>query len=406
MRIAIASDIHVGKYSRALDLRPVVEEDAFGDQAYIDTFLKFLQREDIIADYLVCPGDATSQADTAEFKLAWDSLDQIRRQLGVEPDHFLFVPGNHDVNWSVTRDHASDTSGYWRSQRYGPLLYPDWGFKNVLGNGGKSQTTEPWFDIWEFSDLLVIGINSSAHDDYDIALHHGLVFQDTLDALSLLLPTLRLDDARTRAVIVHHHPIGQTSPIPNVPEFSAMTNAEQLISLLAEYKFDLLIHGHRHAPSMQIHSPNRRFPLVIMGAGSFGVELESDWSGSVNNQFHLLDIVARDVGTGKIYGHARNWAYVVGKSWIESETHNGIPFDMPFGTYIEREELGRHLSPLIQKGLADRGYVELNTLRSLDWRLEYVPAPLLTDALLDLQTDCKYRYTDGTAGIVLLGDDS
>src|ERR1022692_3586827 len=68
------------------------------------------------ADYLILPGDMTHSARPEEVQIASEFIGKACAALSVNPNNIVFVPGNHDVDWSVFD--KPDTTGFRRAQRY------------------------------------------------------------------------------------------------------------------------------------------------------------------------------------------------------------------------------------------------------------------------------------------------
>ena len=91
-------------------------------------------------------------------------------------------------------------------------------------------------------------------------------------------------------------------PIRRQPDFSLMTNAEDLLSLLHRYQFDFLIHGHKHNPRFLVHCSPSYSHLPILGSGSFSVLIDTLNSGKVDNMFHIVSVNRRDETRRMVYG--------------------------------------------------------------------------------------------------------
>jgi metallophosphoesterase superfamily enzyme len=112
MTLAVLSDLHVGTGSRAQDLCPYVDEEV-RDANYRRRFLDFLRKRNLRADFLVLPGDVSHKAQLNELQLAAEVVGEITAALKTTPEQCVFVPGNHDVDWSRLRQKTrplSDTS--------------------------------------------------------------------------------------------------------------------------------------------------------------------------------------------------------------------------------------------------------------------------------------------------------
>jgi predicted phosphodiesterase len=259
------------------------------------------------------------------------------------------------------------------------------------------------FSVWQSDDLIVVGYNSAWHDEQGRSPHHGMVSDDHLRDLAEAIRPLDLSPNRLRLFLVHHHPVQYSDPLPDLPDFSAMTNAGNLLRLLHQFHFDVLIHGHKHSPHFETHSVDGGFPLAILCSGSFSAYLDPRWSGYVNNQFHLVKIEARDEETAIVKGLVESWTYLCGHGWIPSRVNNGIAHKVPFGTYTHPQDLERAVDPVIRNGLAAREYMEWQDVVRAIPRLAHLPPRRVIEALDALSPAIRFRrHGDDPNEIVLL----
>lgn len=382
LKLAVISDLHVGLAARSKDLCPEppaqhrkarARYNAKTSNDYRTKFVNYFKGK-VTADYLILPGDVTHCAHPSEVQIASDFILQAADALKVPHDKIVFVPGNHDVDWSVF-DSADSTGVRW-DQRYVPVGNDRFHFRKIISQGKGDVFSFPHYIVWDFPDLLVVGYNSSSHDapiHKDVA-HHGLADPAHIAALRAQLETMGKPDGRVRLFLVHHHPIDFANPIPRVPEFSLMTNAEELLTLIHDYNFDVLIHGHRHHPRFETHSTQTYPHLPILCSGSFSVELDTEWAGTVDNQFHLLTVADRIGVEKRISGTLTSWTCNRAKGWIPSEdSTSGIHHIIPFGSYVMPAELDSRLEPFIQEWLRTHDHILWKNVVIQFPELEHLP---------------------------------
>ncbi|MCK4417785.1 MAG: metallophosphoesterase [Candidatus Latescibacteria bacterium] len=400
MTLAVVSDLHIGNKARAKDLCPYEESEAI-EKTYRETFLEFINQQDIRADYLLIPGDVTDGAQPDEVKLASEVISEIAKALNVPLERIVFVPGNHDVDWKALK--LKDATGFRHSQRYAPLRDDQWIFEQIMSRGQNHICEKPYFSLWKDGNLLVEGYNSSWDDDPKLALHRGSVNQKHLLILEKELSTISSSSSQVRILLVHHHPVQYSNPIPNDPDFSIMVNAENLLGLLQKYHFDLLIHGHKHNPRFKIYMVDSGFPIAILCSGSFSAVLDPRWSGLVNNQFHMVRIFGRDEESQCVYGEVESWTYVCGHGWRPSESHNGIEHKYPFGTYVLPENLKSTLHLFLKKEFENGQNVEWSAIVSRFPHFQHLPHNLLMGTLDNLASEMGFiRHGDSPGDIILL----
>lgn len=383
INIAVMSDLHIGIAARAKDLCPEPASTAKKELAryklktdsnFREKFVQFVRRENIRADYLVLPGDLTNKARPREVQLASDFIKQAADALCVPHDKIMFAPGNHDVDWTAY-DPNDDTGVCW-GQRYVPIGHNDFHFRTLINLGNGDLFSPPHFTAWNFDDLLAIGYNSASHDTPapESAVHHGLADPDHLKEIRQFLDQIGPPDGRVRLFIVHHHLLDFSSPIPKTPDFSLMTNAESILSLLHEKSFDLVIHGHKHHPRFETHCTQTHSHIPIICSGSFSVEIDTQWAGTVDNQFHLVTVEGRAGSENLLKGKITSWTNNHSKGWIPSEeSTSGIHHIIPFGSYVMPQELDAQLEPFIRQWLTENTHILWRNVVDAFPDLEHLP---------------------------------
>jgi len=261
-------------------------------------------------------------------------------------------------------------------QRYEPIGSNQFYFRNLVDLGDGDVLSPPHFITWSFDDLLVVGYNSASHDSpnpEDVA-HHGLADPKHLDEIRARLNRIGRSDDRLRLFLVHHHPVDFPDPLPGTTDFSLMTNADSLLSLLHECGFDILIHGHKHQPNFVTHTTNTYPQLPILCSGSFSVEIDTQWAGTIDNQFHLVTIDGRAGVENRIAGKVTSWTNNHARGWIPSEkSTSGIHHIIPFGSYVMPRELDSRLEPFISQWLTEHDHILWRQVTAEFQDLEYLP---------------------------------
>lgn len=403
LQLAVISDIHAGEGARAKDLCPLNSpgRDTKPDDNYREKFIRFLADKRLKADYLILPGDVTDKAKPDEVKIASDFIEEARKALDVKAENVVFVPGNHDVDWSVFD--SADTTGVRRAQRYVPIRADQFQFNAIVARGKGCVFDAPHFTIWADADVLVVGYNSSHHDEPK-KFHHGLIDAAHIQEIRQALKILPVAKDQLRLFLVHHHLLQYDDPTPASPDVSIMVNAEQLQALLREFSFDILVHGHRHLPRFTTHSLNGSPEVAILCAGSFSVEIDTRWTGTISNQFHLITVDGRDSDEHLIAGRVESWSYNFVRGWVESDDeHDGIPHVEPFGTYIRPEKLKSLIRPLLEARFLESDYIEWVEMVTREPRLRNLRPEVVLRVLNELVPIINFRRVhDNPEKIVLL----
>lgn len=384
MILAVMSDLHIGLAARSKDLCPKPPASARKDlkkyeekneDAYRQKFVQFVKDKKITADYLVLPGDLTNLATPDEVQIASEFILQAADALGVAHNNIVFAPGNHDVDWSAFKPH--DSTGISWEQRYFSISHDKYHFRKIVDQGCGDVFLPPHFIAWEFDDLLAVGYNSASHDApiHKDKAHHGLADPYHIDAIRKYLNSIGPPDGRrVRLFLVHHHMLDFSAPIPKTPDFSLMTNAKNLLSLLHECGFDLVIHGHKHHPRFDTHSTSTYPHLPILCSGSFSVEIDTQWAGTIDNQFHLVTINGREGLENRIKGTVTSWTNNHSRGWIPSEEFtSGIHHIIPFGSYVMPQELDARLEPYIRTWLSENDHILWSQIVVAFPDLKYLP---------------------------------
>jgi predicted phosphodiesterase len=400
--IAIASDLHVGG-ARAKDLNPDDNARAI-DSDYLKQFEKFAKREGLRADYLVVPGDLTNGARPGEFYHAAIVVNSLARSLGISKKRILYVPGNHDVDWEVLKIDPTDATGLRRRQRYDPIRHcPEVG--RWMGTPYWRSTDHPYFSIWNFPNLIAVGYNSAWHDDPGVSIHYGRFDETAVKPIEEALKRVDLTAPnKLKLLIIHHHPLQYKDPVPGDPDFSIMYNAESLLKFARKYRFDAIVHGHRHCPKAQVVEVNAGHPIVVLGAGSFSAQLDTRWAGLVSNAFHILRAEGRDSSSSMVFGAVQSWAFLCGEGWRPSDVHsNAILHRFPFGTYLEEAALRERVHTRILDALGGRSCVEWEHIVKQEPALGYVPQEQVDAALAELPASigCRALWTDARRLVIV-----
>ena len=400
MKLAVLSDFHIGTGTRAKDFSTEENKNAI-DTDYKDRFLSFLLDNKIVADFLVIPGDISNSARNIEFQLASTVITEIAAILSVDDDKIIFVPGNHDSDWSVLTGYSKEEIELRRNDRYLPLLRNAFIFKRILEKGTANLIRQPYYSIWNYNEIIIVGYNSSFQDDPNIAIHHGFIqseifglIQDEIDQITDLQEKIKL-------FIVHHHPINYSDPIIE-PDHSIMVNSEELLTFLRRNHFDLIIHGHKHAPRFKILKENSGFPIAILCAGSFSALLDTRWSGIVNNQFHIIDIEKRDNDTGLLNGFVKSYTFLSHKGWVPSIPNNGIPHIMPFGTDVLPSQISQKIIPIIHTLFDKKSYIKWKDICKIHETFTYLPYEAVMHILTILQKEVTFEIHETNKDIILL----
>lgn len=399
-RIALISDLHVGKEAVSIDMCPHQIEpskEVGMERDFVKKLKKFLTSEEFTKDgpidALCVTGDISDRADPVEFELADKILKELAEALNISLDALFFVPGNHDVHWPVMK---LDPASFWVKYRYEPLLQENLLFWKRLAAADVGAFHEsPHYAIWKTGRCLIVGINSAAFDDPKPidGKHHGLIHQETLNELQTILATIPYEPNQIRICLLHHHPINYSDFQPEYADFSAATNAGNLFNLLSEHRFDLMMHGHKHVPQLN-HWPaaNNGHPMTILGSGSLSAQISTEWCGLAQNQFHVIEVVGRDAKSHAVFGNVATWNFV-GRKWCEGESRFGMAAKEGFGTLSTAMELEHEILKALQ-AIFDSGasYCKWNRLERAMPAITYINTKAAFAALSKVARENDYTF--------------
>jgi HEAT repeat protein len=265
------SDLHISQAERAVTLAGNLLED-----------LRDLDIDSL--DAVIVSGDSTDRAQPEEFSAAGTFLRRVCEAFCVEPDRILVVPGNHDVNWEVTkrlwalveRDHnpamreaeaQTEDKDIVRvvtdAALYKERLADFANYYRAISGRQYSPDYDKQWEVLPSDDerLLLVGLNSCRYLDDRNPYKSGFdptAFEEALAAAA------KFD--RAKKIMVWHHPIsGKNDADAELPD------SEELRSRLVKAGFTLLLHGHVHYPKTEAFfrewGPDGQ-RLYVVGAGT------------------------------------------------------------------------------------------------------------------------------------------
>lgn len=401
LRIALISDLHVGRENRGLDMCPhILEPDEITgrNQDYVATFETqagdFLKNGPI--DILCVTGDISNRAHADEFVFADRAIRRIAAVLSVSDDAIYFVPGNHDIHWPVM---GLQPTSFWSTYRYAPLFQEGLTFqRRVLAGSTGAMDKAPYFVAWHDRKVIVIGINSAAFDGPESQLHGGLIRQETVDAIDLYLATLPRDPLQVRMCLLHHHPIQYSERVPDSVDPSIAVNSENLLRVLTNHSFDLVLHGHKHQPRLKTHLISNGHPYVSLCAGSFSAVLHPLYFDGCSNLFHVVNIRGRDNSSQGIKGTVQSWTHVASGKWEASNQHRGIPAIEAFGSMATPAQIKVDLMSAVSARMSISQICRWQDLLQFHPHLEYVRAEVVYDLLSKTCTELGFELAGDNNG--------
>lgn len=356
-KLFVISDIHALDSRFIVQLASTAPKVSAGARGWLDyanrdahdplrTLRALIDREDIRADYIVCPGDVCDQANGDALRQAWTEIDDIRRATGA--DATIAATGNHDVD-SRYRHHTYDPKDALRQ------LVPAFPVTDLTSHA------QYWaYGVSEFAhgETRFVIVDSCAFHglghDTSSEIQHGRISNTALERLRAIVneeSTYRLN-----VLVCHHHVLPVANSSNDLDD--RMIRGDHLLEILDESPDHwLLIHGHRHAGKLTYSSGNNK-SASILSAGSAAVRLDPALATHFRNQVHLVEVAAAKIAGGGIRGTVRTWDYIPYSGW-EKASGGGLPANCGFGYRGDTAILAQQIASVVTSYGGPVGWTEL-----------------------------------------------
>jgi predicted phosphodiesterase len=322
LKIAIFSDFHC--HNKALNnnlqesyLLTDVDLDTYQDP-YKSLEVLVQSNNDIKADLLILPGDFTNKCDLEGLKHGWVISKKIGKLLSVN----TIIPnvGNHDVD-----------SRKLKSQNPFELIQS---FSNDFPFEDKELNEFFWkngYIIIEGDTYRIVNINSVHSHLDDVSATKGLVSQVAINEIEDALKSS--NGNKVNIAICHHNPIEHSHYGTGSKDF--MHNGDELIAVLDNLNFDLIIHGHKHDPRIRYAQGGANSP-TIFSSGSFSAFKNLLLQGA-NNTFHIITFECNEDQIGR--GVIDTWFFVPTKGWKQNVRNMYFEPKIGFGIVVDIKAL-------------------------------------------------------------------
>ena len=254
---------------------------------------------------VVVTGDLTWSGSQDEFEHAYKSLDDLRSSLGLSTNHFLIIPGNHDVGWIPADSSGPPDSPLYRmanteAKTAYQTFFRDWYKTNARPDFSVARR----FFVAGGPTLDILGLNSAAlQQAQGIFAGIGRIPEIAYGEAVKDMGWNEVPRATTyRIILCHHHllPVVDVERPGDAPMgFGIAMDAGSQLRRARDLEVNLVVHGHQHQPFAGAVSvadfyggnPQSNNPILILGGGSAGVT--DDFLGPIRQRaFHLLEITS------------------------------------------------------------------------------------------------------------------
>jgi calcineurin-like phosphoesterase family protein len=307
------SDLHFGNKNRFQHL-DTAGLKAFGQrfsQAVLETLTDDLNWKPSV-DLMVVSGDIAEVAKPKEFDQGHAFLTAIREELQLLPNRTIFVPGNHDYNWSLCKQVDAEREIYdlddaeylHRINAVKFRFYTEFlekfygcGVAQLLGRTPLDENCGAYLCDFTLDGrrLSFAALNTSEAETHKT--YGGELGETQAKALMATWMSKEYNDA-VKIAIVHHNPLG-TPPENRVwteqyyrnqiqqgklnvdsdtlahytADMVGLRHAERLQQIVFDTGAHLVLHGHHHNPTFPTLWPRKAGGVApILSVGSFGLQ--------------------------------------------------------------------------------------------------------------------------------------
>jgi predicted MPP superfamily phosphohydrolase len=377
LKIAVISDLHCKHSKTDTNDDTWLLSDKMrkpSNQHPIQSLISTIEKEDIKADIVLCPGDITNKTDPQGLVTGWSFLEEIKERLGAK--YLIASLGNHDV----------DSHGIYNKYDHLDMSRK---LKNNYPfdfNDEKKAFIADRFCLIRIDDSLIFNFNSvHSHSNSADALG-SIISDDILEMLELELK--KLDKGyKYKIGLTHHHPIKHSNVGFAYKDTDVIEKGDKLLEILDANDFQIFIHGHKHEPKITNFNG-----IPVFASGSFSSIMNLKETGS-NNCFHIVTLNENDK-KGKIF----NWEFTYGSGWHLAKNAK-VSASSGFGFRGDTSEYCIRVNEFYTKQQKDR-LTDVEFLKEFSDFQYFIPVDQ-EKVINTLSKDYKFEFiADYTSGIL------
>ncbi len=334
VKLVVISDLHYRKHAND-EVRPAAASRGGGGFDPVAAFAEMLEKDNVKADYLICPGDITDRASRDGLKSGWEKLNQIKNIVGAR--HLIVATGNHEV-CSRVMDDAHDRAGNAEAS-VDPLgmLQEIPQYPSSIWNG-QDRKWVYWGRGYEFisdGDILFLLINSSHfHPTMKVnEFERGRISDHALKSLaSDMKEHLKKVKPKVCIAILHHPPVNHEAQNHELGRIEMFNGGRLVDTFDKSGRPWLILHGHKHDGRVVMAQGAGNHPIVF-AAGSIGADLQGHQASlHTKLQGYVLTIEVPENTLPSLRGTIDAYAWIE-NSWSHAtSTKHGIPHGCGFAS--------------------------------------------------------------------------
>ena len=299
IRIAIISDLHCQRGEDGVKTKLHTKLlDNPTEANPVESLKKIINKENKKVDYFFVLGDIADKGNIEGFNLGVKLVKEINTLLNA--DKLIFAVGNHDMDIKKV-NHKQNPEHMMRQTNDFPFLFKD---KSQL-EGKENEFWANKYCVIEDDKTLILALNTSCFMKDEDSLK-PLVFDEAMkDSLKNELLKY-LHSEKLKIAICHHHPVQHCDFDDKYISLDCIDRGSELVKLLKENSFSLLMYGHKHLPRL-IYDQD----LPVFCSGSFS-SLENTTTPEVGNTIHFLDIFQK---RNTFKGRIETWTHSTIDGW-------------------------------------------------------------------------------------------
>jgi len=295
------SDIHFGR-SNAFEDIPLEKYKGMVSTLLRDIERKFKEEEIPYPNIIIVSGDVADWGMPKEYQKAEEFLDLLIEGINrinsagqLSRNEVVIVPGNHDINWSISKGIIDESIEKNENGLYAYRLAPFKDFYHNFYKGGRSYAFDPEnaFQIFDYTDhfgLLIVGFDSLFEEDHRPSNHYGYISLDAITnaekAIEDLIAQKKIDPENIKCkVAVWHHDVRFYGGTPD-----NLRNAGEVLKEITYKGYSIVFTGHIHRLEQTRIVSNTSIggeSPEIIGVGSLSVRTDQR-PGTPNHGYYPL----------------------------------------------------------------------------------------------------------------------